>query len=243
MYDLKSIDTSKFVFNPKDDDFVTRLKTEIPRFAETEIKYERRYFTYLTLMYDKTSPMIKEIPDLFKRKYYCGIAAGYAVVKSGRFKPEYESHIMGGDEEAAELAAAYISYLADSTWLEYQVYLELRANIFREIHSNKKLSATDLGRMTKNINDITSDIKRCESLLFNSGDYDEISVLRNAFYAQAESKRIAMLRPGNVASNINEAGANPYGYYDVDPLKFVGDSKEMAEKKINNGKQRRKTKK
>ena len=97
--------------------------------------------------------------------------------------------------------------------------------------------------MTKNINDITSDIKRCESLLFNSGDYDEISVLKNALYAQAESTRIAMLRPENVAFNLYEAGANPYGYYDVDPLKFVGDSKEMAEKKINNGKQRRKTKK
>lgn len=235
MLGLNDIDTSRLLYDPKDKNFVNILEGKIPSFAEYQGKLnKKKVFMYLVLIYDINSPLRKEIPDFYERKRQASIMVGITPDKKGKFSVDVESMIFSEDKHIATMLADLIASYSNPDWTEYVMYLGLREKMLIDVLFSKETKTT----IHKDISATSAHLKELERNLFGSGEYDELQEAKKALYARAERDRTGRLRPEVVASNLDEAGENPYGdSYKVGEMEFLGDDEKVVKKVVNGTKE------
>jgi hypothetical protein len=126
---------------------VLELYPELARFASfQDIKKEfpsdcERIYKYICLCYDRMSPAYTQIPDIFKRKAWCGMAAGFLYNPDSSVFEQPYYNIMDCKVESVNLAiidfssmfnspeymlivTAYESFYAKNRVLQSQVSME-----------------------------------------------------------------------------------------------------------------------
>ncbi len=228
---LKDINTSKFVCNPKSDDFLEEIN-KIPEFKEFESNHKKAICTWVVLMNDIDSPISKEYTNLYMAKYISAEIAGFKKKKNNnKFQEEFENILIGLDEKVNELVAAYLAKFHPD-FSQLKSFLAMQEKIAQNIQGG------DFDNQTpKTLDFIASKILVLTRNLFGSGDIDEISFARKSLYAKAEQDRISdRIRPESVAVKVekgdNMEDLSPYGKYKIEEARFLGDSEECANKML-----------
>lgn len=219
---LEDIDGSRFLYDPTAKDLVKKLQTAIPEFTNYKGKIPQlKVYQYIILLYDPSSPLWRNVLDYYVRKSTCAEMVGFPRTK-GQWSKEAEAILIGEDSEVNDMIVAYIAQLGMVEMYQLVAYLSLLSSETRK--------AIDYKGDKNSIDIITKTGDKIRDLLkvvFRSGDYDEIAQVRKALYSRLEKERLR-IRPEEVVSMISEEGGlpqefNPYGNYQVEKSKFVGD--------------------
>ena len=221
--ELKDIDGSRFLYDPKSTDLVKILKDKLPEFNKYEGNISaKKVFQFIILMYDASSPLAREIQDYYLRKSTCAEVVGFPKSK-GTWTKESESILIGTDATVNDMIVAFISLFGMIEMYQLVGYLS--------ILSSETRKAIDY-RGDKNsisiINDTGSKIQDLQRVVFKSGEYDEISFVRKALYSRLEKERLK-IRPEEIVRHITKEGGLPSDYnpyeddYKVEQSKFIGD--------------------
>ncbi len=220
---LKDIDTSRLLFDIKSIDFMGKIKTKIPIFASYEGKIPvKKIFTYIVLMYDIGSPLWRDILDYYERKRMCAEMLEFPK-KKDKWITEVEDILIGRNDQVNAMIVEYVWQFASPELLQLIANMSLLSSETRKAVSFRGNKDT-----LKIVSETGEEIGRLTRLVFHSGDYDEITLARNALYAKAEKERLK-IRPEDIVKVIAEDGDlpdefNPYGEdYTIEESKFLGD--------------------
>ena len=176
MLSIKDVDTSKFTFNPADDDFVEKVeasgeifKKDIPNVNK------KKLFGYLVLMYDPNSELRRTISVLPHRKMMAALAAGFALnPKTNKFSDEVENALSGANMDVNRMAAELEVIIGGLDILAHSAY----TRIFIELvaASNNKDKAKDLVPL---IAKVRNEIDILEKKILGG---DEVSLMKKALY-------------------------------------------------------------
>lgn len=205
---LSEITTDKTKYNVNTRDLLTNLKKDIIAFEEYNGTLPpKKLAQYIILMYDPESPLRREVGDYMQRKAKCAELVDFKKEK-GRWVAEVDDMLVGKDQDANKLIAAYIAHLAMPEYGELIVLLEIQRHKTIEAFSGNITDNTHktLAAVTENISKITKH-------LFGSGETDEIQVARRSLYAQANIDKPPM--PEDMVDKLSDGGlpedCNPYG--------------------------------
>lgn len=229
------LDTSDLRFDPNKAYFYQNLCKDIPAFAEFESDYakadqtKRRIFAWIVLMYDMNTPLRREIKDLYKRKVYaatlCGINPN---VLTGKYKDYVEDMLIGKDLKINKLIARYISSFASPEYKQYMFHVTVQDQMLEKSING----ITD--KNTQFLFDAATDkIKELSSLLYGTGEKNEILEARRALYQQV-TYDLSDMRPEAVARAMADSKGlpdewSPYGEgYVPGDIHFAGDDPAMA---------------
>ena len=232
----EDIETTYLRFDPNDPYFVTKMKEEIPAFAEYSVEHidtdsaRRRVYAWIILMYDINSPLRREIKDMYKRKVYaanlCGIIPN---PHSGKYRDCYENIFLWKDKAANDLIVKFVSSFAS------QEYKQLVAHAAIQDSMMAKIIAGKADKNTQTMFDTaTEKIKELMNIIYGSGERDEVYEARRALYKQV-AYDLSDMRPEAVSRTMAEDGKlpadwNPYeGDYQPGDINFVGDDISVAE--------------
>ena len=225
---LKEQDYDRCWMNPYKPRFLKSIQEELPTFKAFEndkvVLGKKRVFTWIVFMFDPSSPWHVEVTKYYDRKRESAIEAGFDLV-GGKFEEPVENMLLGQNNDVNELVASFISRFANPEYTQLINLLQLQYHLTRDMMRGKYDQNT-----TKVLNFITEDINRLTRNLYGSGDVDELLEVRKALYKEAEGQRVR-LNPENVVALIDENGGlpkdfNPYGDYEVNELRFLGDGQE-----------------
>lgn len=123
---LDDIDTTKLLYNPKSANFEKRM-TEIEEFDFNIDKVNRKKaLTYIVLMYDYNTPLIRLFNELPDRKRNAAIMAGFNI--EGGFAVNVERCIFG---KVKAFNRAIVKYLSLSNSTDFSVRAVLEDILFR----------------------------------------------------------------------------------------------------------------
>lgn len=221
--DLKTIDSSRLLFDVKSPTFVEELKRKIPEFKAYKGKIpDKKVFTYIALMYDPQSELWRSQMDYYVRKSECATIVDFPKAK-GQWSEEAESILIGQDEKVNDMIVAFIAQFGMIELYQLVGYLNILSSETRKAIDYKG-DKNSIDIITK-----TGDkIRELMKVVFRSGEYDEISMVRKALYSRLEKERLK-IRPEEIVRMISEEGElpaefNPYGdNYKVEKPKFIGD--------------------
>lgn len=221
--DLKDIKTDKTRYDVHDKNLLDKLKTNIPAFFDYKGSVDlKKIAQYIILMYDPQSPMRREVAHYMQRKNECAIAVKFPRAKTG-WEKDVEDILLGRDRGFNALMAAYIADMAIPEYTHLIGLLEIQAIKIKEI------SEMSIDQHThKILRETTESITKITNKLFGSGEYDEIMAAKKALYEQSNLDKLR-LRPEMIIKDFKDTGKlpddfNPYGEYEVEKSKFVGDS-------------------
>jgi hypothetical protein len=223
---IKDLDLRKLPFNPMSNWFVRDIEAKIPGLKrDFVLPGKKAVYTFIVLLYDPRSPFaeMKDI-GLWAKKYEAGEASGFRTVeKDGKtyFESCYDGLLLGKNEEFVNAVVDYVAYVHNPVWTEI-VYLS-------EMLLKYTLDA--LGGRTGDVNEIKS-----VSLINNRLDQlsdrvfglsEETELFKQKLYYRVEETRLK-LRPEDYASRLLTGSKleedNPYGDYQIEPIRFVGNA-------------------
>lgn len=221
--ELKDIDGSRFLFDPKDPNLVNILQDKIPEFNKYDGKIAaKKVFQYIVLMYDVSSPLWRDVLDYYVRKSTIAEMVGFPKTKNV-WNPEAESILIGTNEIVNEMIVAFVAQFNAIEYYQMVAYLSLLSS------ETRKAVSFDGDKNSISIITQTGDkIKELQRVVFRSGEYDEIAQVRKALYSRLEKERLK-IRPEDVVRQLAEDGKlpvefNPYGEdYTPEKHKFLGD--------------------
>ena len=218
--------------DPNKHQFVPKFKEAVPEAKRIDFKKigvkERSLYQYVTLMYDLNSPLWREVPDYYNRKYDAALLAKFPILESGEFSKRAEGVILGTYEE---VNAVIVSYIASFALPEYYQMIAYTALLSQE---TKNILANDgSNNSIKVIEEAGNRLKVLQKKLFHSGDYDEYASLRKSLYFRLNHEREQLnLRPEEIVKKFQKDGKlpkdfSPYGEVPDEmwaaTMKFVGD--------------------
>lgn len=221
--ELKDIDGSRFLFDPKDPNLVNILQDKIPEFQKYEGKIPaKKVFQYIILMYDVSSPLWRDVLDYYVRKSTIADMVGFPK-KKNTWSEESESILIGTDDIVNGMIVAFVAQFNAIEFYQMIAYLSLLSS------ETKKAVSFDGDKNSISIITQTGDkIKELQRVVFRSGEYDEIAQVRKSLYSKLEKERLK-IRPEDVVRTLAEEGElppefNPYGKeYKPKKSKFIGD--------------------
>jgi len=220
--ELKDIDGSRFLYDPKSQDLVKTLQDKILEFKKYDGKIPaKKVFQYIVLMYDVSSPLWREIIDYYVRKSTVADIVGFPKVKGQRTE-EAEAILIGTNDVVNEMIVAFVAQFSTIEFFQMVAYLSLLSS------ETRKAVSFDGDKNSISIITQTGDkIKELQRVVFRSGEYDEISFVRKALYSKLEKERLK-IRPEDIVRTISDNGElpedfNPYGDYKPEKSKFIGD--------------------
>lgn len=227
---------SKYVFtsclyDPEEKGFADKIAKSIKEFGEfkKDRGYYERIFRWVVYVYDRQSPMVKEIPDLMMRKGEAAALAGYTTDEEGRFEEEVEKFLLGKDDDVNGLVVAYVSRFADPSYILLVASWNMLLDNTRKVLSGKQQKDT-----YATIKLITADIDDLTRTVFSSNNDNESIEMKKALYSRVEGDRLK-LNHENIIKYVEEhgdlpSGFSPYGEkYKVEKLKFIGDGTRQTE--------------
>jgi hypothetical protein len=225
--ELKDIDGSRFLYDPKSPDIVTILQDKIPEFQKYSGKIPaKKVFQYIVLMYDVNSPLWRDVLDYYVRKSTVADMVGFPK-KKNTWSEESESILIGTDDIVNGMIVAFVAQFNGIEFYQMIAYLSLLSS------ETKKAVSYDGDKNSISIITQTGDkIKELQRVVFRSGEYDEIAQVRKALYSRLEKERLK-IRPEDVVRQLAEDGClpedfNPYGQnYTPEKSKFIGDEVPM----------------
>ena len=207
------------LFNPNDNDLVEKLSV-YGEFSKNETDYgldRLKLFRYIIMMYDMLSPMRLEYPDFWERKKVSALNAGFKVNKKGYFDEIIEKMLLGENELVNQAANKYIMLHGIP---EYAALSAYQAALYFETLKTQRGSVTP--NILHNTEFLRMKIRELTDLLY--GGSETINAKR-ALYSGIEKDRFPL--PDDVVKRFNEGDKledyNPYGNYEVEPIKFMGD--------------------
>jgi hypothetical protein len=199
--------TMKFnVMANKDQDLLIAFPelTRYNSFLDIKQTYPDIYnkiIKYICLCYDRESPAYKEIPDIFKRKSWCGMASGFLYNNDSTLFEEPYYDIMNGKVQEVNMAiidfsslfnspeymlitTAYESFYAKTMVLNKQVTME-----GKDVLAGEKIR----GELYNQLRSINNDIRTLTDLYLN----DRNPYLREDLYriVQEDVRKRLMLTP------------------------------------------------
>ena len=216
---LEDINTSKFLFDPKEKDFVSNM---IKRSAAFDLELGinvKMLLTYVALVYDINSEIRRNARlDYSQRKVEGAITTGFSM-KNKRFAKDVERLLLGEDDS---FNRAIVEYVCLSLNNDYKLLYVLEENYNDMIkdHSNSVKKFTNNDR--KLLTEMSGQIKGLESLLFGG---QEVMNARRALYEGTEAIR-DRFRLEDAVEKQEKDGLedwNPFPGYTPDNLSFVGD--------------------
>jgi len=219
---LQDIDGARFLYDPTSKDLVKKLQQAIPEFSSYKGKIPiLKVCQYVVLMYDPSSPLWRNVLDYYVRKSTCADMVGFPKTK-GQWSKDAEAILTGEDSQVNDMIVAYIAQMGMVEMYQLVAYLSLLSSETRKAIDYKG-DKNSIDIITK-----TGDkIRELLKVVFRSGEYDEIAQVRKALYSRLEKERLR-IRPEEIVSMISEEGVlpqefNPYGDYEVEKSKFIGD--------------------
>jgi len=228
---LKDIDSKRLLFNIHSKTLIKDISS-IEEFSNYKGKIPKtKLFQYIILMYDVNSSMWRSFPAYFTRKFQVARIVGFPTGEDGKYSKQVSEMLIGLNKEVNNLIVSYIAQFAQ---VEYTHLVALSIILDTE---TRKLLSGDIDKNADQVIDrVTQRIGELTRVIFNSGDNDEISFVRQALYSQAEKDKL-MFRPEAIAELLAQGldlpdDYNPYGKgYKPDDMKFAGDHEELAERK------------
>jgi len=173
---LESIDTSRFLVDPKQRDFVDKMKSLSPVF-DFSIKNssQTKVLTYITLAYDKNSYFVREIKSFMRRKFEVAVASGFKLDTNKKLSQFVEELITGKHKAFNRAVTRYVILQND---IEYS-RLMLYDYAFYKIFYASFDTFDSQGKTKKLLDDLASDIELLQKKLFNG---DEVKSIVSALY-------------------------------------------------------------
>lgn len=215
------LNTSNFLYDPKSITFIDDLERDIPELKSWNEDFDKlKYCQYLTLMYDKVSPVNKsyQSTNFMVRKYKCADAVRLVIKR----KSSLEEAIVGKNDYINDITIKYILLFGSPeimTLVAYQSMLDIitRRAISGEFEKNDH---DTIEKITQRINEKTA------KLLYTDGA-DEYSHFVKALYKELDKEK-EMLHMENIHKNlmsgdIDSLLENPYGDWKPNKMKFIDD--------------------
>lgn len=222
--ELKHLDTSKFRFDPKKPTFEEDLIKESKVF-DLSLKgiNRKKALTYIVLMWDINSEILRSGKDYIVRKYESATAAGFNLhevdTSTGKrmvFSKAAEDLFVGENEHFNKAVIQYVSFMHSLEYIRYVVLTYQYNKLAQE--SLKSMSDKD-NTFMRNMLD---DMRELEKGLFSD---EEVKSVRKSLY-EGTSRTLLKLRPED---EVDEYAINgladwgPYSDYIPNKLYFVGD--------------------
>ena len=215
-------DFSQCLYDPTDKQLAKKIE-KLEEFKEPLGAMERHrmnIYRFIIIMYDMKSPFRMLYPSINERRREAAREGGFQLNRNGVFPADIEDVILGVNEVVAKMVAGYIMQFG----IPELVALEGCMSQFLE-ESEKLIRRKGDMNTYKLQKALMEDIKEYELNIFGG---QEILEMRKALYQSLESKRRAP-KPEEVAKRLQENPNDklddfcPYGDYNVDKLKFIGD--------------------
>ncbi|MFA5638691.1 MAG: hypothetical protein WC961_07425 [Anaerovoracaceae bacterium] len=233
MRTLEDLRTDQLLYDPKSKGFAERIKADIPEFRVFRGRGKilaSSMFTYIILMYDINSPLWRDVPDYYERKYE---AARIANFPSGEKKKEFNEYaekiLLGKDKYVNACAIAYVTQFALPEYTQLIAYTTLLAS-----ETNKIIAGRGGSGSTKIVEETGKKIRELQQVLFNAKGYDESKEMRMALYSRIEKDKLR-LRPEEIIEDLTKDGELPDDFTPYkesvkttnktlkENLKFIGD--------------------
>jgi hypothetical protein len=213
---IEDIDTSRFLYDPKDE----KSWKELKRFKEfkehtTSLK---TIVPYIIFMYDPANKELdRDYPYLPQRKMK--VAEMVGMVSKGRVPKHIEEILIGKNTQVNAMIVRYLELSGNpdiSMLATYkEIYSALNKSAMEGEHSQQLIKSIDL------VNETIKDLQ--ERILKGKDETD----LRAELYITIEGKGLG-LRVEDIAEKLLKGEdifpeANPYGNYKPQKLKFVDD--------------------
>jgi len=226
--ELSTIDSSKLLFDIHSKTFEEDIKTSIPEFAEYDGPIPlRKIATYIALMYDPNSPVIKLQKDYISRKKICAELAGLPK-RSGKWTKDSEDILVGNNKLFNNALIGYLRELALPEWTQLVAFHQLQENFTRAILSHEAQSS-----IHKDYSFVTDGILNLTRKIFSSGDQDEVESMRKALYVQIRED-VKRLRPEMIAIELRDNKSLP------DEWSPYADGKKLEEEEKKDRKKKKK---
>ena len=206
--ELKDIDTSKFLYDPKKKESYQKLY----RFSEF-FGAKEKVIQYVILMYDMANEeIVNEYPFYPNRKREICRMIGLKITKS------IEEMLIGKDLQLNAMIVKYITLFNNPDLLNLASFYE----IF--IFLNQKAFSGDVNTANiKDIEKVNASIKRLEESIFRGKDETE---LRKELYKTVREQALG-IRPEEIAEKLargeDPLEFNPYKDYEPEKMNFIGD--------------------
>ncbi len=217
---LETINTERFIFDPKRKDFISKIE-QIPEFKDYQEKDRVKVFTWIVLMWDINSPIKRMFSDYYLQKNQSALIAGFRM-RNSKFISKDEEILLGKDPLVNNLISVYLAQFHPE-YTQLMLFLALQADI-----SKKIMEGYDKD-YPKNLELIGKKMVELTHKIYGSGEYDESQEARKALYAKAEKDRISRyISPEGVTYQLDKEGELPKDFdqwngYKPEDITFLGD--------------------
>lgn len=229
------VDTTYLTFDINDPKFHDIICNAIPSYKKYEDEYMKtdeartRLFRWIVLMFDRNTPLRREVTDYYKRKVYAGNLVGIKPnAASGKYKSHVEDILVGQDKKVNDLIIKFISYQADPEYTQLFGHYAMLHSILDKIISGKADTNTQKAFDASN-----AVIKELTNSIYGTGERNEVTEARRALYKQI-AYDLNDMRSENVARRMAAGDGLPDEWspyesgYRPDSIKFVGDDVSVA---------------
>ena len=217
--DLKKLDTSKFLYDPLDENLIVKLS----KFKEFKVNVtgasKRQVIQYIILMYDKNNSDVRaEYPFYPQRKLEVAKAVGLVTGKKATKK--VENILVGLDGDVNRMIVRYLTLFNNPDLLQLASMYAISVHLHVQSYSPNFDNST-IANLTK----VGDNIKELTESVFGGKDETE---LRQELYKSIEEESLG-IRPEEIAEAIQQnekplKDYSPYnGDYVPDKLKFLSD--------------------
>jgi len=217
--ELQNLSTDRFVYNPKNPDFVQKLDA-ISEFFRVKIPKipPKKYFTYLAILYDPSSELRKTITVLPQRKVMAALTAGFTLNEENKFPKEVEDVLIGENLDAARMASEFCILVGGTDLLVHAMF----TRIFVELVSATNTKDALKDRITL-ITNLKKEIDKLEEKIFGG---TEIETMRRSLYLSSKSISLG-LQMEDIVENLLNGGdlaeLNPFpNNYKPEPIVYAG---------------------
>ena len=214
----EDVNVDDLLYDPFDKKEIKKLKARKGFDVKLSNLDLDKVLSYIVLYYDFKSELRVAIPDYTERKRTAMDMAGYGLNKRGAYPKEVEEVLLGKNSDVNMLIIKYMLLFGKPEYMMLHSYYSiLIQEHMRSLSGNLKNPKDTI----KNIGDLNKALDELDTKLF--GGRESID-LKSELYKEVEKK--LDIKPEDIAyqlENGEDVGSNPYGDYEVQSPKFMGD--------------------
>ena len=216
---ISKIDTSKFLYDPTDERSFMGLRKFKEFKAGIRGLPREKVFQYIIWVYDPASKEIEqEYPLLPQRKMKVANMV-QLTMKNNHVPLAVEDMLIGKNDQVNAMIVKYLHLFNDPNLLMLVAYKAIFSAL------NKAAIGGEYSKsLITSIKDVNGVIEKLTESILKGKDETQ---LREDLYRSIEGRKLG-IRAEEIAEKLQRGeepfpGVNPYGRYEVKPLKFTGD--------------------